>query len=73
MLMIGFSGRKFLKKFAIFSNPTGTFKKTLGIVLCIVGISIALGWDKQLEIYLLDLGYTGPILLEQYLLGFTSM
>jgi cytochrome c biogenesis protein CcdA/thiol-disulfide isomerase/thioredoxin len=49
MLGIALFGRKLTNKLRGFANPNGNFKKILGIIFLIVGLSIVTGFDKKVE------------------------
>jgi cytochrome c biogenesis protein CcdA/thiol-disulfide isomerase/thioredoxin len=49
MLGIALFGRQFTSKLRGFANPNGSFKKILGVIFLIVGLSIVTGFDKKVE------------------------
>jgi len=67
MFLIAILGRVLTNKLKFAANPQGWFKKTLGILLVLVGIAILSGLDKQVEGFLIDQGL-GSTKLEQDLL-----
>lgn len=68
LIAIGYGGQKISAKFKAGANPKGWLKRSLGLLLVVVGILIITGWDKKLQTYILDKGYVGPINIEQSLL-----
>ncbi len=68
LLAIGYGGQKVSQKFKFAANPKGWFKKILGILLILTGISVLTGFDKKIETYILNSGYLGPIEIEQNIL-----
>lgn len=68
MLLVILLGRQFIQKVKIFSNPNGIFKKTIGVIFILVGLSVIFGWDKALETYLLTSGIFDITVIEQQLL-----
>lgn len=68
LLIIGYGGQAVVKKLRFAANPNGWFKKVIGVILLLVGIMIITGLDKDLETYILDQGYLGPIEIENSLL-----
>ncbi|MCI5051115.1 MAG: sulfite exporter TauE/SafE family protein [Candidatus Pacebacteria bacterium] len=68
MLLIAFLGKRVMKFMNIAANPKGLFKRILGILFLIVGISIIFGLDKKLETYIIDRGYFGITTLEENLI-----
>ena len=63
--LVALGGQKFVKKMNFLVNPDGYFKKILGGVIVLTGVLVLTGYDKVLESYILDLGYNGPILIEE--------
>lgn len=68
MLLIAFLGKRVMKVMNVAADPKGWFKRGLGILFLIVGISIMLGFDKKLEAYIIDQGYFGITALEERLI-----
>ena len=68
MLLIAFLGKRVMRVMNVAANPKGWFKRGLGILFLIVGISIMFGFDKKLETYILDQGYFGITELESRLI-----
>jgi cytochrome c biogenesis protein CcdA/thiol-disulfide isomerase/thioredoxin len=68
MLAIALLGRQFIGKLKAFSNPNGIFKKVLGVIFLIVGISVISGFDKVVETNILNSGYFDVTKIEQQLL-----
>jgi cytochrome c biogenesis protein CcdA len=68
LLLIGYGGQAVVKKLKFAANPNGWFKKAIAILLLLVGIMIITGLDKDLESFILDRGYLGPIEIENSLL-----
>ena len=56
LFLVAIFGQKFVSKIAALSNPKSWFKRILAVVFVIVGILIFTGWDKDIEIFLLDRG-----------------
>lgn len=68
MLLIAFLGKRVMKVMNVAANPKGWFKRGLGVLFLVIGISIMFGLDKQLETYILDQGYFGVTKLEERLI-----
>lgn len=64
LVAIGYGGRAVVQRLKFAANPTGWFRRTLGILLVIVGILFLTGWDKVLETWILDLGTNGYFLID---------
>ena len=54
MFSIAVFGQKFIKRFKFAANPNGLFKKTLGLLFVLVGISIITGFDQTAQVYIAD-------------------
>ncbi|HET6746886.1 MAG TPA: cytochrome c biogenesis protein CcdA [Candidatus Saccharimonadales bacterium] len=62
LLLIGLFGRVFVNKLKWLSNPDGLFKKIVGAVFIIVGLTVLLGVDKKVQTYVLENGWYDPIM-----------
>lgn len=69
LLIIALLGQRAVQKLKWATDPTGWFKRGLGILFIIVGLAIITGLDKQLEIALLDTGQFDLTSVELQLLG----
>lgn len=56
LLAIGYGGRAVVQKLKFAANPRGWFKRTLGVLLVVVGFLFVTGLDKSLESFILDVG-----------------
>lgn len=61
LLVIALFGQSATSKLGWLANPSGWFKKTVGIILLVVGLSVLLGLDKRFQAYVLERGWYGPI------------
>jgi cytochrome c biogenesis protein CcdA/thiol-disulfide isomerase/thioredoxin len=52
LLIVTIAGQKLLELFGVASNPSGWFKRSIGVLFLLVGIAILLGYDKKLELAL---------------------
>jgi cytochrome c-type biogenesis protein len=68
LLMIALLGQRFADRLTGISNPRGYFKRGVGIVFVILGFLIASGYEKKIEIAILDSGYFDITHIEQSLL-----
>jgi len=64
---IAFFGQKLTARLGWAANPHGLFKKILGLLLVLVGISVITGYEKKIESAILDAGF-GVTSLETQLL-----
>jgi cytochrome c-type biogenesis protein len=53
MFLIARFGRTFVQRFKWAANPSGWFKRGLGILFIIVGIAVITGFDKTAQVFLL--------------------
>jgi len=56
LLAIGYGGRKVSDKLKFAVNPNGWFKRVFGLVTLLIGIAFLTGFDRTIEVYLLDIG-----------------
>jgi len=68
LLMIALLGQRFADRLTGISNPRGYFKRGIGIVFIVLGFLIASGYEKKIEIAILDSGYLDITRIEQTLL-----
>ena len=61
LLAIAYIGQSFISKLKLFTNPGNTFKRTVGIVFVIVGLVVVLGFDKDIQAFVLEQGWYDPI------------
>lgn len=61
LLLIAYAGQAFTAKLRWVSNPNGWFKRVVGILFIIVGISVIFGLDKKFQAYVLERGWYDPI------------
>lgn len=61
ILALAFLGQGFKKNFKKLANPSSSFKKIIGIIFILVGLSIGFGLDKKLQSFILDKGWYAPI------------
>lgn len=61
LFLIGVLGRAFVSKLGWLANPSGWLRKTIGILLVLVGIAVIFGLDKQFQTFVLESGWYDPI------------
>lgn len=61
LLLVAYLGRAFAMRLRWLSNPGGWFKKTIGILFIVVGLSVLFGLDKSFQAYALEQGWYDPI------------
>lgn len=67
LLVIALLGQKVMSKARWIANPDGNFKKVLGLIFILVGISVILGLDKELQFWVIQ---NSPIRLWELDKGF---
>ena len=68
LLLIAVLGERFTQKLSTFSDPRSPFKRILGVIFIILGLLIATGYEKKLELALLTNGFYDFTKIEQKLL-----
>lgn len=56
LLLIALAGQKLVDKLEWASDPNGLFRKVLGALFVVIGLSIITGFDKQIESWLVERG-----------------
>lgn len=68
LLLIALLGRGLARRLGWLADPHGWFRRIVGILFILVGLAVITGFDKQLQIWILDAGLYDPIeRLEQIL------
>ncbi len=70
LLLVAFLGQAFARRLGWLSSPNGWFRRIVGILLIAVGIAVILGFDKQLQSFVLEQGWYDPI--QQFEQGITG-
>lgn len=68
LLLISIFGRKLINKLKIVANPNSVFKKVLGVLFLVAGLSIITGFDKKVETFILDSEFFDITKVEQNIL-----
>ncbi|MEK7564418.1 MAG: cytochrome c biogenesis protein CcdA [Patescibacteria group bacterium] len=68
LIIVALLGERIMAKVGKVSDPRGWFKKIFGIIFILVAIAIISGYDKKLQISLLDSGFLDVTKIEQKLL-----
>lgn len=61
LLLVAYLGQAFVSRLRWLSNPNGWFRKTIGALFILVGLSVLFGFDKSLQTYVLERGWYDPI------------
>lgn len=73
LLCVALLGQRFADRLAWASNPHGWLKRGMGLLFIAIGLLIASGYEKKLEIAILESGFFDVTKVEQYLLQKNSM
>lgn len=65
LLAISVFGQKLVKKLKWVSDPNSIFKKVLWVIFVLVWLAIISGFDKKIEIAILDAGFLNTTIFEQ--------
>src|SRR3989344_9360324 len=68
LIVVALLGERIMAKVGKVSDPRGWFKKIFGVVFILVALAIISGYDKKLQISLLDAGFLDVTKIEQKLL-----
>lgn len=70
LLGIALAGTALVRRLGWLADPHGVFRRVVGGVLVVVGLAVALGWDRVAQAWVLEQGWYAPIEnLERLLLG----
>lgn len=61
LLLISFAGKSAADKLGWIANPSGWFRKFVGVLFIIVGIFVLTGYDKDIQAYILEQGWYAPV------------
>lgn len=73
LVLIALLGQRLTARLQFLSDSRGWFKRTLGLVFILIGLAIAFGFDKKLEIWVLDSGTFDITRFEARLLKETTL
>lgn len=72
LLLIALLGERITERLSFLANPSGWFKRGLGVLFIVLGLLIATGYEKKLETAILDAGYFDVTKIEQQLLNYVE-
>lgn len=61
LLAVALLGSRVVKKLRWSLNPTGLFRRSIGVLMIIVGVFILLGLDKSFQTFVIDQGWYAPV------------
>ena len=68
LLLIALLGQRFADRLAIAADSRGWFKRSVGILFIAVAIFIGTGYDKKVQIWILESGFVDSVKWEQKIL-----
>lgn len=68
LLLIALLGQRFADRLTLLSDSRGWFKRLIGVLFLTIGILIATGYEKKLEVWLLESGFVDVVGFEQSIL-----
>lgn len=73
LFSIGYFGRTLVSRFRFFSDPSGFFKRLLGVLFLLLGVLILTGLDKTIEAWVLNHLFFDVTTWESWLLDTVDM
>lgn len=61
LLLVAYVGQAIIAKLRWLSNPSGWFRRIVGLLFIIVGLMVLTGADKKLQTYILEQGWYAPV------------
>ncbi len=61
LLLIAYAGQGIVTKLRWLSNPHGWFRRGIGIVFIVIGLTVVFGVDKKFQSFVLDSGWYNPV------------
>lgn len=71
LFIIAIMGQRLVDKLGVAIEPTGWFRKAIGILFVVVGLLVLTGIEKRLEVWLITNGFDVTV-IEQRLLGMNT-
>lgn len=69
LFIVAIIGQRIMARLDFAMNPRGWFKRTLGVIFILVSLAILTGYDKKLQISLLNSGFFDVTKVEQNILN----
>ena len=54
LLVVALLGQRAIRRLGWAADPHGTFRRALGVVFIVVGLAVALGWDRTIQEWILQ-------------------
>ncbi len=68
LFVVSIAGQRLLEKLGVASDPKGLFKRIIGVIFLVIGVLIAFGYERNLELSLINSGFFDVTGIEQKLL-----
>ena len=68
LLLVALLGERFANRLSILSDSRGLLKRGVGVLFILIGIAIATGYEKRIEVAILDAGWFDITKVERALL-----
>lgn len=62
LLLVAVAGQSLVRKLGWLSNPSGVFRRVIGVLFIIVGLAVLTGLDRSFQAYVLEQGWYDPIM-----------
>ncbi len=62
LLLIAVAGQSITSRLGWLSDPSGWFRRVIGVLFVVVGVSVLFGWDRKFQAFVLDRGWYDPIM-----------
>jgi cytochrome c biogenesis protein CcdA len=72
LLAISLIGQRFIASLGIASNPSGWFRRSLGILFILTGLAVIFGLDKTIQSYVLERGWYDTVADIEHVLQLTQ-
>ncbi|GAA1704362.1 thiol-disulfide oxidoreductase-associated membrane protein CcdA2 [Microbacterium sediminicola] len=70
LMVIALAGSALVRRLGWLADPRGVFRRVVGGVLIVVGVLVAIGFDRAVQAWVLEQGWYDPISnLEHFILG----
>jgi cytochrome c-type biogenesis protein len=61
LLLIGLLGQRLIARLGWATNPSGWFKRTIGVIFIVVGLFVLFGLDRQVQTFFVEQGWYDAI------------
>lgn len=68
LLLIALLGQRFADRLQVAADPRGLFKRSVGIIFIAVALFVMTGYDKKVQVWILESGFVDSVQWEQNIL-----